>query len=394
MYKKKYIILKYLFQEIKENPSIIFVIVGTFLFWVSLYLYVPILPNHAKAIGASSTMIGYIIASYAIGQMFLRIPLGYAVDKWGTKPFAILTMICSAAGSFGLAIADNSFEIFLARLITGVAGAGWVAISVLFASQFKTEFLHYATSFMMGINGIAITMATLISGRMADMFGISTPFYSSVCVSILGIFVLFFSKEPRSNTHKTINLMHIIKNNTLLRVSIIAIGFHFVTFGVTLGFLPIIIENLGGSKTNIGDITTLSQLAAIGGMSLSAFFINRLGIRITIFLGSISMFCSLILTAYVQNLFIIAALQFVAGFGRGILYTVTITLILTSFNKESRGLAMGAYQAFYAIGMFLGPALSGLIVNLFGINAIFWISSLITLIAMIIGVYKPYKSNL
>ena len=188
--------------------------------------------------------------------------------------------------------------------------------------------------------------------------------------------------------------MHIIKNNTLLRVSIIAIGFHFVTFGVTLGFLPIIIENLGGSKTNIGDITTLSQLAAIGGMSLSAFFINRLGIRITIFLGSISMFCSLILTAYVQNLFIIAALQFVAGFGRGILYTVTITLILTSFNKESRGLAMGAYQAFYAIGMFLGPALSGLIVNLFGINAIFWISSLITLIAMIIGVYKPYKSNL
>ena len=118
MYKKKYIILKYLFQEIKENPSIIFVIVGTFLFWVSLYLYVPILPNHAKAIGASSTMIGYIIASYAIGQMFLRIPLGYAVDKWGTKPFAILTMICSAAGSFELAIADNSFEIFLARLIT------------------------------------------------------------------------------------------------------------------------------------------------------------------------------------------------------------------------------------------------------------------------------------
>ena len=83
MYKKKYIILKYLFKEIKENPSIIFVIVGTFLFWVSLYLYVPILPNHAKAIGASSTMIGYIIASYAIGQMFLRIPLGYAVDKWG-----------------------------------------------------------------------------------------------------------------------------------------------------------------------------------------------------------------------------------------------------------------------------------------------------------------------
>ena len=149
MYKKKYIILKYLLKEIKENPSIIFVIVGTFLFWVSLYLYVPILPNHAKAIGASSTMIGYIIASYAIGQMFLRIPLGYVVDKWGTKPFTILTMICSATGSFGLAIADNSFEIFLARSITGIAGpsgkskinpVGLVYICIKFKNMFTWKY--------------------------------------------------------------------------------------------------------------------------------------------------------------------------------------------------------------------------------------------------------------
>ena len=95
-----------------------------------------------------------------------------------------------------------------------------------------------------------------------------------------------------------------------------------------------------------------------------------------------------------ENLSIIAGLQFVSGFGRGILYTITITLILFSFEDNSRGLAMGAYQAYYAIGMFLGPAISGIVVNSFGINAIFWLSSLITLIALLIGVYKPYKTDL
>tara|TARA_A100000164_G_scaffold54534_1_gene43062 strand:+ start:120 stop:1247 length:1128 start_codon:yes stop_codon:yes gene_type:complete len=369
--------------------------VGTFFFWVSLYLYVPILPNHSQSLGASATMIGYIVAAYAIGQMILRIPLGIAVDKWGTKPFAIITMLCSALGSLGLALASDPIQLFFARSVTGIAGAGWVAISLLFASQFENKLMHYASSFMMGINGIAITISTLISGRLADYFGDTTPFIGSLIVSILGMMVFFVSKENRKKTDKkNQNLFNILSSGILIRISIIAIGFHFVTFGVNFGFLPIIIENLGGSKTNIGDITTLSQLAGICGMSLSALFMNKIGIRKTIILGSTSMIISLIFTSYVENLSLIAFLQFISGFGRGILYTVTITLILVSFEQSSRGLAMGAYQAYYAIGMFLGPALSGLIVNSYGINAIFWLSALITLIALIIGTYKPYKTEL
>ena len=128
--------MKELIREIIKNPSIIIVIIGTFFFWASLYLYVPILPNHSKDLGASATMIGYIVASYAIGQIILRIPLGIAVDLWGIK-LCNFTMLCSGIGSFGLLISDGPIDIFFARLITGVAGAGWVAVSLLFASQFK-----------------------------------------------------------------------------------------------------------------------------------------------------------------------------------------------------------------------------------------------------------------
>ena len=388
--------MKELIKEILKNPSIIVVIIGTFFFWCSLYLYVPILPNHSKDLGASATMIGYIVASYAIGQVILRIPLGLAVDIWGTKIFAVLTMFCSGVGSFGLFISDGPIDVFFARLITGIAGAGWVAISLLFASQFKKQLLHYASSFMMGINGVAITLSTLLSGRLSDLFGDKTPFLASLVVSILGMFILFWAKNEKPNKVK-INrkrITNILKNNVLLRVSAVAIGFHFVTFGVNFGFLPILIENLGGSKTNIGDIATLSQLGGILGMVLSAWLISKIGIRKSMIIGSFCMILSLVLVSYIENLSIIAGLQFISGFGRGILYTITITLILFNFEDNSRGLAMGAYQAYYALGMFLGPAISGIVVNSFGINAIFWLSSLITFIALLIGVYKPYKTDL
>ncbi|MBI4219298.1 MAG: MFS transporter, partial [Chloroflexi bacterium] len=63
--------------------------VATFLFWFSLYLYVPILPLHARTLGASLTMVGAVVASYAIAQVLLRIPIGVGADLIGRrKPFA------------------------------------------------------------------------------------------------------------------------------------------------------------------------------------------------------------------------------------------------------------------------------------------------------------------
>ena len=55
---------------------------------------------------------------------------------------------------------------------------------------------------MMGINGIAITISTLISGRLADYFGDTTPFIGSLIVSILGMMVFFVSKENKKKIDK------------------------------------------------------------------------------------------------------------------------------------------------------------------------------------------------
>ena len=81
----------------------------------------------------------------------------------------------------------------------------------------------------------------------------------------------------------------------------------------------------------------MSQLGGILGMAFSAWFISKMGIRKSMILGSSCMIFSLVFISYMENLSIIAGLQFVSGFGRGILYTLTITLILFSFEDNSRG---------------------------------------------------------
>ncbi|HET7769654.1 MAG TPA: MFS transporter, partial [Chloroflexota bacterium] len=67
---------------------------GNFLFWVSLYFYVPILPVYAQGMGASLSIVGVMLSAYGVMQLLLRIPTGLASDALGSrKPFVVLGVV-------------------------------------------------------------------------------------------------------------------------------------------------------------------------------------------------------------------------------------------------------------------------------------------------------------
>src|SRR3990172_4462631 len=110
-------------HEARARSSLIVVLTAaTFLFWASLYVYVPILPVYAESLGASLSMVGIVVASYAIAQLTLRIPLGVWADRLGRrKPFVVVGFVFAALGGLGLALAPNPWMLFAARTVTGIA---------------------------------------------------------------------------------------------------------------------------------------------------------------------------------------------------------------------------------------------------------------------------------
>jgi DHA1 family multidrug resistance protein-like MFS transporter len=57
---------------------------------MAIYLYAPVLPVYAKSLGASLTVVGIIVAAYALPQFLFRIPLGIWSDSLGRrKPFIV-----------------------------------------------------------------------------------------------------------------------------------------------------------------------------------------------------------------------------------------------------------------------------------------------------------------
>ncbi|MBH65139.1 MAG: hypothetical protein CL784_01295 [Chloroflexi bacterium] len=377
----------------KSNTRyIVTVAVATYFFWSSLYLYVPVLPLHARELGASLEMIGYVVASYAIGQLLLRIPIGVGSDIIGRRPFAIMALVLSGIGGIWLAISPDPWSLFAARSLTGVAAAGWVAISVLFASYYPSGSTSKAMAVIMSVNTISLVSSTFIGGLVADYIGTLSTFYIAAAIAFGGAALLVTAPEPKMPSgvkYSYSTLLRVLSNRTLLRVSVIAITLQFVTFAVNFGFLPVHSENLGASKSEVGYITTAGLLAAVIGTWAAAWLTGRSTTTVTILIAAMATLLSLIVMTMTTDLVTLGALQTLNGFGRGLMNTVLISLALASAPSAIRATAMGSYQALYAIGMLMGPAVSGPVADAFGIEMVFWVSAGITVFGALLALTKP-----
>jgi len=371
---------------------IVTVAVATYFFWISLYLYVPVLPLHAQELGANLEMVGIIIASYAIGQLLLRIPIGIGSDIIGRKPFAVGALVLSAFGAVWLGMSPDPWSLFAARTLTGVSAAGWVAMSVLFASYYPAHNTSRAMAIIMSVNTMALVTATFVGGIVADYFGNQSTFYGAAGVGFAGALLLLSAPEPRvvaATRYSISTVVGILRTPLLLRVSAIAISLQFVTFGVNFGFLPIHAENLGASKSEIGYITTAGLLAAVVGTAASAWIASKWGPTTAVVVAAIATLFSLIIMTITTDLMTLGALQAFNGFGRGMMNTVLISMALASAPVAIRATAMGSYQALYAIGMLLGPAASGPIAAAFGIEMVFWAAAAATVLGGLLAIAKP-----
>lgn len=371
---------------------IVTVAVATYFFWISLYLYVPILPLHAQELGSNLQMVGIVIASYAIGQMLFRIPIGVGSDIIGRKPFAVLALLFSAVGAIWLALSPDPWSLFAARTLTGVAAAGWVAISVLFASHYPAGSTSRAMAIVMSVNTLSLVTATFVGGLLAEYLGNNSTFYGASGVGFAGALLLLTAPEPRIVTktrYSFSTLLGVLKTPLLLRVSAIAITLQFVTFGVNFGFLPIHAEDLGASKSEIGYITTAGLLAAVAGTAVSPWVSNRWGPTVSVIAAATATLISLVIMSITTDLVTLGGLQTLNGFGRGMMNTVLISMALASAPVAIRATAMGSYQALYAIGMLLGPATSGPVAAAFGIDMVFWAAAAATVLGAVIVFIKP-----
>lgn len=89
--------------------------------------------------------------------------------------------------------------------------------------------------------------------------------------------------------------------------------------------------------------------------------------------------------ALAPSLTLLFASQFSIGLSQGIVYPVLMGLSIRHVPDSERTTAMGLHQSVYAIGMFAGPWLSGILADAIGIRPVFGVTALVCLALGVLG---------
>lgn len=348
-----------------------------FLFWVSLYLYMPTLPSYVQSRSDDLALVGVVLSMYGLWQAIFRLPFGVLSDWLNRRrPFIIIGMLLSAAGSWMMGIAGGPGLLIVGRSLTGLAASFWVIFVVVFGNLFPPERVVQATSILTLIGSIARMLSTASHGPLIEAGGYSMVFNGAAIAAAIGALLAFALPEKRisfraPNVHSTLAL---ISRRDVWSPACLNSVIQYMVWGIPFSFLPILARQMGASGTLLGVYTTINLALTAGGNLVAAMLARKMKNSHLGYASFILMVSAVAAAAFAQSLNWILVIYALTGFAQGIGYPVLMGMSIAHVDSNERATAMGFHQAVYAVGIFAGPWLSGILADAFGMKAMFLIT--------------------
>ena len=361
-----------------------------FLFWASIYMYVPFLPTHALALGATEAQMGLILSSYGLTQLILRLPLGLLSDRLRRKKiFALIGTLLVGASGLGLALSKTPTALFIFRALSGCAATAWVTISVLYNSHFSIEHAVRTAGQLNLLSAIGQILAMSTGGFLADRWGPEITFWASLILSIPVLIAFSVVKDVRTTRGPGMSWAQFGKAITtprLLLVSGLAACSQYAMWGTSLGFAAVRAQDLGATDGQLGILTTAVQVAKAIPMLVISLRGRPQNSRLMTIAGLALIIVPLFIFPFQTQFSVLVACQVLMGLGVGTAFPVLMGLALQAVEPDVRASAMGVFQSIYAIGMTLGPAFGGVVARHWGITGVYMTSGALLVPALAIAV--------
>ena len=381
----------------KGTRTAFFVI--TSLYWITLYLYVPVMSPYAEYKGGTLEMVGLVVSAYGFAQLLLRMPLGMWSDRLGRrKPFLVLGFVASVVSSIGFILSPDPWWMVVARFMAGISACAWVAFTVLFASYFSPQDTTRAMSYISFCTRLSVMGSTYVGGLLAEQYGWLAPFWASVGVGVLGVLgVAWVYEQPRVRVPlqpPLDRIRSVVRYRELVFASLVSALGQYNTFATLFGFVPTYAVGLGANKAQLGTMSLLSMLAnAVATLLAGMVVAPRLGARRTVMLSYLMMAGATAVLPWIQDMGLLYVTQTVSGFGRGMATPILMGLAIARLPDSEKATAMGFYQAVYAIGMFSGPVAAGWIGEQWGYGVLFGSTAVVTVVTAMVALWLPGRGN-
>ena len=350
----------------------------------------PILPLYFHDLGVQTPEAMSLWSGLATGATYIIVCLaapfwGRVADKKGRK----ITLIRS---SFGMALCNVliAFQtspegVVLIRLVQGLVSGFYSASITLIASESPIERTGWALGLLASANLAGSLIGPLLGGYIADTVGIRNDFIIvGVLMGLAGVLATIFIHEnyvPQPNPEKL--SIRKLKEQIPEFNSIIALCVASFIYAICImslqpvisvyikGIVPSDTENLAFIA---GAVFSAMGIAQLMSSSPLGKLVDKIGPRKVLVVSLIYVGILNIPQAYVSDVYQLAIIRFLQGFGLGGMLPALNTYLSSKTPREFTGQVFSYNQSCLFFGYFLGSVGGASLMAWLGFTTLFWVS--------------------
>ncbi len=347
-----------------------------------LFLQYPVAAPYAVALGASSMLVGLVVAAYSIANLLGNIGAGFILDRWGRTVPLLFGFILTAAAVAAYTLVNSPVQLLGLRLLHGLTVAALAPGAFALAGDLARPEDRVR---VMGANGAVIALAAIVApafaGVLQERGGFRTVFLcdAAFLLIVASVLWLFRARLRPFAFGRSTAVKDLTRWSTVVRQQFAPYSTLFsftIALGVLVTHVPERLQALGISPAVRGAAFSLYGLVAAIVMispitgrlarqqwSISAAagaWLVALGLFLAGGLGVAS-------SAALARTTLLGAAVF--GFGFGLLFPAVTAEVARRVPREVRGRAFGFFYALYSFGVILGALAAGWLAEFGGLTS-------------------------
>lgn len=333
-------------------------------------IVIPVLPLYGQHFGATEVQIGWLVGIFSLMQFFFAPVWGKVSDRIGRKPVLLIGLLGTIVGYVLMGLANTVLLLFVARLISGIAGANISAAQAYLADISTPENRAKAMGLLGAAFGLGFVFGPALGGWAGAVFNYAAPMYIAAGLASVNWLFVFFclpeSLRPGSAAERREKIFphlfaHVRRAVYLRAVAgyfLVIVGFSMMTmlFALLLFFrFRLDVLHTGYILGGIGVLGVIIQGGLIGRL------VRRFGEARLALAGALLMSAGLGGLAFSRTLGELLVSAAVTGIGNSLLMPTLSALASRSAAAEWQGRALGVMQSSGSLARWTGPMIAGAI---------------------------------
>lgn len=381
-----------MFRALLRRPEARLFFIISILFFICIHSIDAFLAPMMLAQGIEPQMMGIIMGASGLATLLIRFPLGIISDVAKSRKIFIQISLLLPIFTWPVAwLEPNAVTLYLAKAADGVTAATWVLYNILFIRYFDRKEAPAAVALLALAGPVGVFIGNCIGGLLIHYFENNIAFFLS-CVS--GLLALILTTRI-NDVHDSVQAPTLkacitgarkqLSDRSVWMIGILATIVILVPFATRDTLTPIYAEQLGARAGILSLLSNIHLIFYALAIALcSSVFYRRLGVMKTAVVGIILQILSTLGIPFTDNMFLIYALQALAGFSFGMAFAAFMSLSVINTTPDEQSTRMGLFQTIYSLGMFIGPVMMGVMLQHVNLSSGYFLIAALSIVAVVI----------